>query len=191
MAKALLGGAVIGGLVFWLWSFLYWAISGVPVNGMLEFKNEAAVERVLRENARGTGYYALPSAWVPDGSEPQAWADKRMRKIAGNFFFAGSVNVGGLGPMSSQMLRSVVGNVLSAGLMTWLLLQTVRLSFTQRVLFIVAAAVLAWLIGVYPDAVWWGHSMAFVFYQLLDVVVGWFLAGAAIAWWVGDRGEPV
>ncbi len=187
MTKKLITGALLGGFILWLWGFLYWAISGIPVNGMSEFKDEAAVERVLRENAQGPGFYALPSAWVPDGTDPQAWGEKRMQHIADRFFFSGSVNVGGLGPMGNQMVRSILGNVLAALLMMWLLLQAADSSFGRRVLFVVGAALLAWLVGVYPNAVWWGHPSSFVFYQLIDFVIGWTLAGLALAWLVGDR----
>ena len=188
MSRKVLKGALLGGLVLWLWSVVYWAISGIPVMGMSQFKDEAAVERVLRENAHGQGFYAIPTAYLPKGADPATFGAARMEKIAGDFFFAGTVWVGGVGPFGLQVGRSILGNVGAAGLATFLLLQTAGLSFVGRVAFVKALAFFAWVVGVYPMMVWWGQPSGFVLLQLLDFMVGWGLAGSVLAWLVGDRG---
>lgn len=187
MSGKVVKGALLGGLVLWFWSTVYWAISGIPVKGMSEFKDQAAVERVLRENAQGPGYYAIPTAYVPEGADPATFGAARMARIADEFFFAGAVRVGGVGPFGQQIGRSLLGNVAAAGLATYLLLQTAGLAFVGRVAYVKLMAFFAWLVGVYPMMVWWGHPTGFVLLQLLDFMIGWGLAGAALAWLVGDR----
>lgn len=186
MASKVLKGALLGGLVLWFWSFVYWALSGIPIQGMTAFKDPAAVERVLRENAPTPGYYAIPNPVPPAGADPATFAETRMKKVSEDFFFAGSVTVGGLGSIGSQMGRSIAGNLLAAGVATALLLHTVGLGFLGRLLFVEALAVLAWTVGVWPMAVWWGQPCGFVLLQLLDFLIGWGLAGAALAWLVGE-----
>ena len=92
-----------------------------------------------------------------------------------------------MGPISGQILHSILGNLLSAGLATALLLQTAGLGFAGRWLFVEGLALSAWLVGVYPMAVWWGTACGFVGYQLLDFAIGWGMAGLVLSWLVGDR----
>lgn len=188
MGKTILKGALAGGLVLWVWSTFYWAISAIPVQGMKAFKDEAAVERVLREQAQGPGYYAIPTPFLPEGADVAEFGKERMTKISDDFFFAGAVRVGGLGSFPGQIGRSVLGNVVSAGIATALLLQTSGLSFFGRVAFVEGLALFAWVVGKVPWIIWWGTPLGFAVFTLLDFVVGWGLAGAALAWLVGDEG---
>ncbi len=190
MAGKVVKGALCGGLVLWLWSFVYWAVSGIPIKGLTEFKDEGAVERVLKENAPTPGYYVIPTAYTPKGLDPGTFAEARMKKISSEFFFAGSVHVGGLGSLGGQMLRSIAGNLVSAGIATLLLLQTAGLGFRGRVLFVEGLALISWTVAAWPMSVWWGMPCGFVLLQLLDFLVGWGLAGMVLARVVGDSGGP-
>lgn len=185
--KKIVQGALLGGLILWFWSFVYWAISGVPLKGMRGFKDPAAVEAVMRANAPEPGFYVLPAAYVPEGPDAAAQTEARMKKIADDFFMAGAVRVGGLGGMGGQMGGSIAGNIASAGLVTWMLLQTAGLGFAGRALFVLVAGVLGWFVGAYPSMIWWGQPGAFGLVRLLDTVVGWGLAGLALSWLVGER----
>lgn len=180
-------GALLGGVVLWIWSTIFWAFSGIPVLGMMSFEDEAAVEKVLRENASDPGFYVLPAAYVPDGPSQSAMIENRMQKIATGFFFAGAVRTGGLGAFGGQIGASILGNIGSAGLATWLLLQLAPMAFHRRVFFIQICAMFAWVVAFYPDTIWWGVPRQFALMQLFDVLVGWSFAGVALAWLVGDE----
>jgi len=181
-------GALLGGLILWVWSFLFWGLSGIPAKKIRGFRDPAAVEAVLRANAPEPGYYALPQAHVPaDVEDQQAWIEGRMKKISEDFFASGAVRVGGLGSMGAQMGGSVLGNVLSAGIMTWVLLQLAGAAYWTRFRVVLVGAIFAWLVGVWPEVVWWGHPLEFSGMKLFDFLVGWSLAGAALAWLTGEE----
>lgn len=175
-------GALAAGVVLWIWSVVYWVFSGVPVKGMTEFKDAAAVEAVLKANTKGPGFYVIPSAWVPDDVEDQnKWMEERGAKIASGFFSAGAVAPRGVGGFGGQIGRSVLGNFVSAALVSWLLLQTAGLGFGGRVLFVQVCALSAWVIASWPLHVWWGYPTGFTLLLLVDYMVGWTLAGLVLA----------
>lgn len=188
--KVLVKGSLAGGLVLWLWSFFYWAISGVPIAPVKSFRDEAKVLAVLKAEAPEPGYYALPTPHVPEGVEGEAqteWVDQRMTKVASGAFVAATVRPEGLGSIGSQVGRALVGYVLAAGVATLLVMQTVALGFLQRAAFVFALGLLPWVVSTWPMVVWWGLPLEFALVILGELVVGWAVAGLVISGVVGDR----
>ena len=188
--KTIVKGALAGGVVLWLWSFFYWAVSGVPIGPVKTFRDEAKVWAVLKEQAPEPGYYALPTPHMPkevQGDGQTRWVEARMAKVAKGPFVAASVHPGGLGSMGSQVGRALTGYVVAAGVATLLVMQTVALGFLRRALFVFSLGLLAWLVSTWPMVVWWGLPLEFAGVILGEFVVGWGVAGLVISGVVGDR----
>jgi hypothetical protein len=175
MAKKILIGALAGGFVLFVWSSIWWAMSGIPVAAIKTFKDEAAVEKALRDNAPEPGYYVLPTPNVPGDQ-----AEKRMEKVTKGPFVAATVNVNGLGPIGPQLGMSFTGNAVCAALVTWMLLMT-SLSFGGRVLFCIVAGLFAGMCCLWPQIVWWGYPGRYIALAILDQVIAWTLAGFVLA----------
>jgi hypothetical protein len=60
--------------------------------------------------------------------------------------------------------------------------------FRRRVAIAAAAAVFAWLSSMLPYWNWYRFPLDFTLAALAEQLIGWLLAGAAMAWWLG-RGE--
>jgi hypothetical protein len=176
MLKKFLLGALGGGFVLFVWSSIWWAMSGIPVAAIRTFKDEAAVERVLRENAPEPGYYVLPTPNVPGDH-----AEKRMQKVATGMFVAATVNANGLGPIGPQLGTSFLGNVICAAIATWMLLMASGHSYGQRVLFCTLAGLFAGMCCLYPQIVWWGYPARYIALAILDQIIAWTLAGLLLA----------
>lgn len=179
--KRILISAIAGGIVLFLWGFVYWVVTGIPLRGMTDFKDEAAVERVLRENAPTPGYYVLPTAHTPVGLTESQHGEQRVAKISTNFFAACSVRVGGIGSLGCQLAASFGGNVVSAALMALLLLQIPGLTYRGKVTFTVGTALFASLTGVAPQSIWFGAPCNWFLINTFDLLVGWTLAGLVLA----------
>ena len=178
MTKTIAVGAVLGGIVLFVWSAISWM--ALPWHNMTfaSFADEEAVTAVLFENASGPGVYLLPNPHA-EGRNP---SEEEMAAMMKQPFLYGSVQPGGAPPMGRAMGFSFLGNVLAAGLMTWLLLQTKGKTFVQKVKFVKLTALFAALVAVLPNWIWWGYPAAFIAVTFLDLMIGWGLAGAAIAW---------
>ena len=144
--KSIVLGGVLGGLVLFVWGWVSWGV--LPWHGMTlsQFQDENAVEEVLKKNAPEGGIYILPAMCEYDESlseeENTAIREKMMEKMKETFFFT-SISLGGAKSMAAMMLVTLVANMLSAALMTWLLLQTTATTFIARVRFVKMVAVLA------------------------------------------------
>lgn len=182
MKKIAIGG-VAGGFALFVWSSVYWAASGIPIGPMKTFTNEAAVEAVLRENAPEPGYYVLPTPHMETeaGAKAAEMATKRMEKVATGFFFAGAVQPGGLGPLGTELLLSLLGNIVSAAMMTFLLTCVTNKSYGCRVLFCLTGGLFAGVVCQFPMLVWWGHPAPYIARHFFDLAVGWTLAGLVLA----------
>jgi hypothetical protein len=63
--------------------------------------------------------------------------------------------------------------------------------FQKRVMAAGALGLFAWLTISVPYWNWYMFPVSFTFGALIEQVVGWVLAGAAIAWWLGRRTHPI
>jgi hypothetical protein len=59
------------------------------------------------------------------------------------------------------------------------------LSFGRRIAIAAAVAVYAWLNTMVPYWNWYRFPLDFAQAALIEQLIGWLIAGAAMAWWLG------
>lgn len=165
MAKPILG-AVLGGIVVFIWSALSWMVIPWHAATMTPFKNDKAVIDVIKANAEKSGVYFSPSDPASMGVEPLIYAAVRRENMTS---------------MAKPMVIGVLIDILCAGLVTWLLLQTSGKSYFGRVGFVAMVALAIGLFERLSDLNWWGFPPAYTAVLIADLVIGWFLAGLVIA----------
>ena len=116
---------------------------------------------------------------MTEAQQKAAEADGVKRMMQGPFMFA-AVSLRGARDMGPAMLLTVLGNILSALLDTWLLLKTKGLSYFGRVGFLVTLALTVGMIAHFPSWVWWNFSTSFTIVEFANLLIGWFLAGLVI-----------
>lgn len=134
---------------------------------MNAYKDEAKVAEVILANTDASGVYFLPS--------------KDESQMAKGPILFGAVRRGGMQGMTVPMIISCLIDIIGAGLITWLLLQTSGRSFMGKVGFVVIFALAAGVVCLLPEWNWWGYSTGYTAVAVMDLVVGWFLAGLVIA----------
>ena len=170
MNKSLLLGAVIGGVVAFVWSSISWMAIPWHEATLKEFQDKDAVTQAVLSNAPENGMYVLHD-------EPGAEATTNG---GGPMVFA-SVQRQGMTSMTGPLITGLVINIIGALLLTWLLLQTTGLSILRSALFVAVAAVAAGVLVSLPEWNWWGFTTGYTIVALADLGIGWFLAGLAIA----------
>lgn len=182
--KIVIQGGLIGGLILFLWSALSWVVLPFHEKTLQSFQNEMLVESALMaslDHDQG-GVYILPSmkgAHSGSGTE-EAKKQAREKAAKGPFVFA-VISPKGWGSMPLHSLIGFLTQALGAALVTGLLLKTGGMKYWGRVGFVVMFAFAVGVIGHLPHWNWWGFPMGFTLAEFLDLLIGWFLAGLAIA----------
>lgn len=170
---------VAAAIILFVWGFLSWAV--LPMHQMETFQDEAAVSTVLRDNALVSGVYFLPHP--PDESDQEAvaaWTDRH--KTGPRAMVA--LNITGSDPMSPKLFGMGFAINLATGLVLSVLLAWVRRmpgGYVARVLLIVGIGL---IVGLEADLKYWNWLYVpsdWSFMNVIDHVIGFGLAGLAMA----------
>lgn len=164
----LLKAGVIGGLIVWIWYALSWMALPWHQTTIQHFKDEAAVAKVVTENATVSGVYLMPTVHTAEA-------------LKGPMMFS-SVYLPGMPTSMVQAIGiSVVKDIITALLVAWMLLQVAYAGYLRRVLFVVVFAVAAAIATQLALWNWWKFDMNFVLVGMADLVISWFCAGLVMA----------
>lgn len=180
MNKKLLKCALVGGVVLFLWGAFSWAVLPWHKMHMMKFTNEDQVASVVEDNAPMSGIYVLPNMMnIPPNTEKMAEA--KLREKSELFMFA-AVSVGGRSHSTmGAMVLNLILKVIAAWIVTWLLMCSRWTTFKHRVGFVTMVGLVIGLMATFPFWIWFGFPMGFTFACLLEIVIGWALAGCAIS----------
>ena len=185
MMRSLVLGAVLGGVVAFVWSAVSWMVLPWHDGSMKSFANEAEVAQVLLDNATSGGMFMLPG--TPPGYAQMSGAEKQaaeaaiaQKKSDGPYLY-GVVWRRVREDMGRQMGVALLFDVLAALLVTMLVMRTGGMSWGGRVMFVVTVALAVGLIAVVPNWIWWHYPSNYVIVTMADVLIGWTLAGMVIA----------
>ena len=177
MLKRLLLGTVLGGVVVYAWGSISWMALPWHQATFQAFTNEEVVSTVLQLAAPASGVYLLPKMGA--SASEQQLAHERMKQ--GPVMLA-AIRAHGADPNDPMFYVKGLGlELVGACLMTWLLLSLPGLSYGARVRTVTVVAFIAGVLIRLQDWHWWGFSARYTLVAILDLVIGWFLAGLIIA----------
>ena len=170
----------MGGLIVFIWGLFSWMIFPWHQNCMKRFSYESEVGNMIREHASESGMYILPNTFYSGESCPEDMKKSVKLMENGPFMFA-AVKLEGMGKMTiGHFILSLMLQIVGAFIATWMLMQTKGLSFFQQIGFFSLFGLSIGLLGALPDWNWWGFSFCYVLVSIIDLVIGWSLAGFAI-----------
>src|SRR5881397_2201976 len=146
--------------------------------GMPEAKAKKAEAKGKKAEAKGKK--AEAKGKKTEAKRKKAEAEGMKRMIQGPFMFA-AVNLQGTSGSGAALPIQLVTSIVSAFLATWLLMNTTLPGYWPRVGFLVVLALTAGVICHVPDWNWWGFSAGYTAVAFADLLIGWTLAGLAIA----------
>ena len=169
--SVLVRSALAGGLILFAWTAFSWMALPWHEAVLTAFSDEAQITAAIGATAPHSGIYVLPFG------EDAAAQEKMMR---GPMVFA-SVRQGAMESMGGMMAQSVAVQIVAALIGTWLLLHAPGLAYWRKVGFLAVTGLLIGIAGHMPSWIWWDFSLAYVLLEIADLIIGWTLAGLAIA----------
>jgi hypothetical protein len=180
--------ALIGGIVMFIWGAVSHMALGLGNPGIHPPAHEDVVLSSLHEGlGNEPGVYILP--WLDPASMRDDAAVKTYAAKAGTSPYAWvvylpqGVDATWMGP---QLVTQWVSDTLAA-LVLAALMSLPGLGLGRRLGLAGAAAVFAWLSTLVPYWNWYRFPASFTVAALVEQAIGWLLAGAAMAWWIGRR----
>jgi hypothetical protein len=174
--------ALLGGLIVFIWGVVSWMLLPWHRTTSHKFANEKQVAMTIKENARENGIYFLPSCEAEGEKDKQeAWAKVKERMKQGPLVFA-SVHLEGMDPDSVRpFIGSLIIQIIGAFFATWLFMKTKAMSYGRQVCWFSVLGLFAGIVSTLPAWNWMCFPASWVIVTILDLVIGWTLAGFAIA----------
>lgn len=185
--RALIAG-ILGGVVFFVWGAIAHMALPIGQMGMREATAEDPVIAAMKDNLPGPGVYMLPGlspAQMQDKAAVAAYSAKAT--VNPNAFVVYQPEGKDGMQMGGNLVKQFSSGTLAAILLAWVL-SLGALAFRTRVLAAGAMGLFAWFAISAPYWNWYRFPASFSIANLIEQVVGWLLAGAVIAWWLG-RGK--
>lgn len=190
----LIVAALLGGLVVFAWGFVSHMVLPVGEMGHGQAGNEDVVLSALQEGLPAReGVYHVPGL-APEaykGNDEAAIAAYSAKAVANPnaVIFYQPEGRDGMA-MTPQLVKEWITNTLSALLVAWVLALG-AFGFGKRVAIATVMGLFAWLVVSVPYWNWYRFPLDFTLGSLIGHVVGWFLAGLVMAWWLGrGRTKP-
>ncbi len=177
MNKALVG-ALVGGLILFIWQFLSWSALGIHSSDMAYTPAQDQVLECLNSSGIEEGTYFLPNVAPGTSSEDQQalfeasmgkpWAVVSYHKEMSN-------------NMVMNMVRGYVVDVLAAFLLCYILMGRSDLTVQKTVISSVMVGLIGYFTISYLDAVWFENN---TIGHLIDAIVQWALVGVWLGFWL-------
>lgn len=183
---------VLAALVSFTWGYVSWMQLSWHQAGMFEFKDEAAVAEVLKENAtNGRGIYVLPfPREALDIASEEEKAEQRKKvddaNAEGPYMYA-IVRPGKRdGDMKQSLIRSFVRSLIGC-LLIGALMNPLVLAFPGRVCFAAAFGAFAGLAVDAQQWIWFELPLRDLIVNVADHFIEWTLVGLVLAMFLGKE----
>lgn len=181
---------IIGGLVMFLWGMVAHVALPIGEAGFKTPTRQDAVLGALATSTSGEGVYMYPGIapeMMADKAAMQTFAEQSRGKPYALVIYQPGGNPVNQS-MTPNLVKQYVTDTLAAMVVAWVLALGAW-GFGRRVLVATALGLFAWLAISLPQWNWYMFPLDFTAGALVGQVVGWALAGAAIAWWLGRTGR--
>ncbi|HXU30669.1 MAG TPA: hypothetical protein VN851_08850 [Thermoanaerobaculia bacterium] len=177
--KKILLAALAGGLVLFAWGAVSHMATPLGEMGLKNLPDEGPVLTALGASIPEAGLYFYPGLDMKNATDEQraAWEEKIKSGPSGLLLYRPS---GGEAMSPRQLGSELVSNIFAAWIAA-IVVSMISAPFGRRVLVIGLLGLFAWLSISASYWIWYGFPTAFVGAELIDQVVGWLLAGLAIA----------
>ena len=177
MKKQLIG-ALVGGLILFIWQFISFGPGNIHVKQMDHMPQQDAILEALAANNVAEGEYFLPSLPLDKRSEGQ---EAYAMEIEGKPWALVSYRHQMENTFGSNLVRGFIIDFLSAFFLIWILMRMKDLDMKTSIMTSLAVGAIGYMTISYLDSIWFtSNSIP----ELIDTVIQWGLVGTWLGWWL-------
>ena len=179
--------AILGGLAFFMWSFVAHTLTGLGETGIQEMPNEQAVVSQMKGTFPGSGLYMFPGFGLPANASHSEkmkamQSDAMQAKMKSGPTGMVVYRAEGMGGVALRpLITEFVTNVIQIFLAVLLLGQTRIVNFVGRWRFITIAGFLAAISTNISYWNWYGFPANYTTAYIAMIAVGFSIAGLVAA----------
>jgi hypothetical protein len=173
-------GAVVGGLVMFMWGAFSHMVLGVQTTAIKQVPNEDSVMAAMKANMDEPGFYFIPGADMVKTPTPEEWAAYEAKHKEGptaTIIYQPT----GSDIMTPKQLGTELGSNIAAAFVVGLILAFAAVGFARGVIISTLIGLTGWLSINASYWNWYRFPTDFVTAELIDQVAGWFLSGLVLA----------
>jgi hypothetical protein len=174
--KRIILAAILGGIIVFVWSAISHMFTPLGGMGLSILPNEDPVVNALRANVPKSGMYFFPGMDMSKEPTPE-WRAKFKQGPSGLIVITAGP---GQEMFPRQLGLELVTNIIGAYIAAILAAMMVG-SMLKRASAVALLAIFASVSLSFSYWIWYGFPAAFVLGELITELIGWFLAGLAIA----------
>ena len=177
MNKVLIG-ALVGGLLLWIWQFLSWGMLNIHGSEMSYTGAQDQILACLSDSGIEEGTYFIPNVPpdTPQDEAQQMWEQRIGQPWAlVSYHKEMSIN------MSMNMIRGFVVDILAVFLLSYILIGRNDLTFQKILISSVMVGLISYFTTSYLSTIWFETSSIG---HLIDAVVQWGIVGAWLGFWL-------
>jgi uncharacterized membrane protein YeaQ/YmgE (transglycosylase-associated protein family) len=175
MNTKMIVGALVGGLLVFIWQFLSWTMLNLHGSEQKYTSNQDTILNFLNTQLQEDGTYFLPNA-APDASQDEH--QKLMETSAGKPWAQISYHKSMNTVMGMNMVRGFLVDVFAVMLLIWLLSKIPGLTIQTAITASIVVGIIGYLTTEYTNSIWYEKNSI---PDLIDAVVSWAICGT----WLG------
>jgi hypothetical protein len=173
-------GAIVGGLVFFFWGYVAHDVLQLTEKTMKRVPDEAGLKSSMKD-VKEPGLYLIPymdPADHHDQAKKDAWMEKAVAGPSGML-----VRWPDGKPFSQMQMMGcqLAASVIAAFIASLVVAAMGRQNAVNKVILVSLLGVFVWMNSGGPYWIWYRFPKDFAMAELLNMFLGWFLAGIAIA----------
>lgn len=180
--KKLIIGALVGGILMWLWQFLSWTVMNLHNNAYQYTPKQDAILSFLSAQIEKDGQYIMPSLPPNATSEEH---EALMKAAEGKPNAVVMYHTSMTYNMGSNIIRGLIVDMLIVGFFCAIISRMNSLNFTAILISSLFVGMIVFFNVPYTNHIWFrGFDLMAYF---IDSLVSWGLVGIWLGWWYGRR----
>ncbi len=180
--KKLLIGAIVGGIMVFVWQFLSWTMLNLHGSMATYTPKQDSVMSVLNSQFSEDGFYMMPG-YKPGISRDNM--EKQMKDMDGKpwaqVYYHKAMKVN----MVSNMGRGLVVNMVMVALLCWVLLKFNAPGFGTILIASLLTGFIGFLNIAYTYHIWYQTADTMAYFT--DTLVSWGACGIWLGWWLRKK----
>ena len=178
MKKTLIG-ALVGGIIIFIWQFLSWSLINFHESAQQYTPKQDAIMNVLKSEGLEEGGYILPmlpktattEEWQQfmTNAEEKPWASIQYHNAMKN-------------DMMMNIIRGLVVNIITVWLLCWVLVRLKNTNFANILTASLFTGLIVFLNVPYTNYIW--YESFDLYAHLADALISWGACGLWLAWWL-------